>query len=103
MERNGTMQVDFASFPSNSTKGRIPPLNFARSKRKNERKELVRVLFNRCIALLRCSSRMWKITFVELGALCLVRLGLSSCGGEKMSLAGNLSPAEFISDDYVTV
>ena len=97
------MQVGVPCLPSNSTKGRIPSLTFAHSQRKNERQKLVGVVLNRRIALLICRSRMWKLIFVELGAFCLVLLGLSSCEGETKSLVGNLSPAEFISEDYVIV
>ena len=58
MELNATMQVGVPCLPLNSSKGRIRYLTFARSQRKNMRQELVGVVLNRRIALLKCRSRM---------------------------------------------
>ena len=102
-ERNGTMQVDVACLPANKTKGHIPSWSSASSQRNNERKELVCLVFDRRISLLICFSRLSKLTFVELGDLCLVLHGSASWGGETKSLADKLSPSKFISEDYVTV
>ena len=78
-------------------------MTFAPSQRVIERQELVRLVFDRRIAMFICRSRWSKLTFVEIGGFCLVIPGLSSWKGETSSFAGNLSPANCISEDYGTV
>ena len=103
MGPNDTMQVELTCLLATSTKRRIRCMTFARSQRMVDRQDLLRLVFDHRIAMSICRSRLTKLTFVELGGLCLVLLGSSSCVGETESLAGNLSPADCISEDYVTV